>query len=74
MSVALTSAEREWLGDVWDEETTVSVSAFFPIVARIIAARLSPVRAVYLEAVHEGRTVSPLDLRDAIEGGEEGEE
>ena len=45
--VVLTRDEMDLLAGVWDEETTVSVSAFFPMVARMIAARLAPARAMH---------------------------
>jgi hypothetical protein len=42
--VALTETEQETLMDVWDNETTVSASAFFPVVARMIAVRTHDLR------------------------------
>lgn len=39
--IELTEDERDWIADVWDEDTTASAGAFYPVVARIIAARLA---------------------------------
>jgi len=41
----LAEDERDWIADVWDEETTVSASVFYPVVARIVAAHVQAARA-----------------------------
>lgn len=38
--IELTQDERDLLADVWDEDETVSAGAFYPVVARMIEARL----------------------------------
>lgn len=41
--ITLTEAERDWLDDTWSDETTVSAGPFYPVVARILTARLAEV-------------------------------
>lgn len=64
MSEPLTQDERDWLADVWDEETTVSVGAFYPVVARIKAAAHAAGRAEGAETALADPTI--MVIRTAI--------
>jgi hypothetical protein len=58
MDVTLTDEEREALGDAWEDESTFSPAAFYPVVERIVAARLAAV-----EALHHERGTVPESCR-----------